>query len=109
MAKSEEFFQERWPEARAIADPRRVLYKAFGIGAGKPLQLIGPGIFTSSARAMVKGHMQGETVGDPLVMPGLFAVQGDRILWEHKFKHAGDHPDWVRLPALAGFDRIPVA
>lgn len=106
MPKSEEFFQERWPEARAIADPRRVLYKAFGVGTGKPLQLIGPGVFTSAARAMSKGHLQGETVGDALVMPGLFVVQDHHITWEYPYKHAGDHPNWARLPELAGIQPI---
>jgi hypothetical protein len=33
-------------------------------------------------------------------MPGLFLVRGERVLWQHDFKHAGDHPDWARVGTL---------
>jgi hypothetical protein len=30
-------------------------------------------------------------------MPGLFLVSGDTILWKHDFRHAGDHPDFLKI------------
>jgi hypothetical protein len=33
-------------------------------------------------------------------MPGLFLVKDDAILWRHRFRHAGDHPDFARIPNL---------
>jgi hypothetical protein len=33
-------------------------------------------------------------------MPGLFLVKDDTILWRHRFRHAGDHPDFARIPNL---------
>ena len=51
-------------------------------------------------RAASKGHVLGKIVGDPLQMPGFFWVRGRDILWQHDFKHAGDHPDLAALPGL---------
>jgi hypothetical protein len=34
-------------------------------------------------------------------MPGAFLVQGDRVLWQHEYRHAGDHPDFRELASRA--------
>jgi hypothetical protein len=39
-------------------------------------------------------------VGDAWTMPALFLMRGDTILWRHGFRHAGDHPDFARIPDL---------
>lgn len=101
VEQSQVFFAERWPEARAVADPRRRFYKAFDIGRGSLLQLASPGVFTAGARAVAKGHNQGQTIGDSAQMPGLMLVQDNCIVWQHRFKHAGDHPDWDQIGKLA--------
>lgn len=97
VEQSRAFFAERWPEARAVADPRRKFYRAFGIGRGSLAQLASPGVLIAGARAVSKGHIQGQTVGDAATMPGLMLVQDNCILWQHHFKHAGDHPDWEKI------------
>ncbi len=103
VAQGEAFFAERWPEARAIADPRRRLYQAFGLRRGSLRQLAGPGVILSGARATLKGHRQASPEGaDALQMPGVFLIQGDQVIWEHEFDHAGDHPEWETIPAQAG-------
>lgn len=89
-----------WPEARGIADPDRRLYKAFGIERGGMLELMSPGVVLAGMRALSKGHIQGATTSDPTQMPGMLLVQGGRVLWEHDFQHAGDLPDFERLPGL---------
>lgn len=94
------FFKDRWPEVRAIADAELRFYDAFGIKRGGLKELVGPGVIAASARAMLKGNLQGRTVGDPYILPGGFLVQGDEVLWEHRYSHAGDHPDWLALPSL---------
>jgi hypothetical protein len=33
-------------------------------------------------------------------MPALFLMRGDMILWRHGFRHAGDHPDFARIPDI---------
>jgi hypothetical protein len=42
----------------------------------------------------------GKAAGDPWTMPGLFLLKGEAILWRHTFRHAGDHPDFARIPDL---------
>jgi hypothetical protein len=100
VEQSKRFFSERWPEARAVADPRRRFYKAFGIGRASLRQLASPGLLTAGARAVANGHIQGKTVGDTAQMPGLMLVQEGRIVWQHRFHHAGDHPDWEKIGNL---------
>ena len=58
----------------------------------------GPGVWLAGARATLKGHVAGKAAGDPWTMPGLFVVQGDRVLWRHAYRHAGDHPNFARIP-----------
>lgn len=97
VEQSKAFFAERWPEARAVADPRRRFYQAFGVGRGSLRQLASPGVLLAGARAVAKGHVQGQTIGDAATMPGLMLVQDNCIVWQHHFKHAGDHPDWEEI------------
>jgi hypothetical protein len=104
LEQSKSFFLERWPEARAVADPRRRFYKAFGIGRGSLMQLASPGVWAAGARAVAKGHIQGQTVGDSAQMPGLMLVQNNCIVWQHRFRHAGDHPDWGQIGKLSAIN-----
>ncbi len=101
VADGEAFFGKYDPEARAIADPAEGLFKAFGLGRARLAQLLGPEVIACGLRATLKGHGAGKPVGDPWILPGLFLVEGDRILWDHRARHAGDHPDFAGIPRLA--------
>lgn len=92
------FMRRYWPGARAVADPEKRIYAAFGIERGSPLQLLGPGVWAGSRRARAKGHAQGKRTGDIWMMPGCFLVDGARILWAHEYAHAADHPDFASIP-----------
>ncbi len=93
------FFAAMWPEAHALADaPPYALYRAFGLEQGTASQMMSLGVLTCSIRAVAKGSIPGKPVGDPRQMPGLFLVQGDRVLWQRDYKHAGDSPKWAELP-----------
>jgi hypothetical protein len=85
VRQGEALLGSRWPDVAALADPGRELYAAFGLGRGSLRQVMGPGTWSAGLRALRKGHLVGKPVGDPLVMPGLFLVAGDRILWRHEF------------------------
>lgn len=98
--EGEAFFSHYWPQARAVADAERVFYHAFGLNRGSWKQMFGLEVLACGIRAASKGHGLGRPVGDPLQMPGLFLVKGSELLWQHDFKHAGDHPDFLRLPSL---------
>lgn len=101
VADGERLLASRWPDAIAISDPERELYAAFGLARGSLGRLMGPATWAAGLRALGKGHFVGMPVGDPLMMPGLFLVAGDSVLWEHEFQHSGDQPPTSELvPAV---------
>lgn len=100
--EGESFFRRLWPEARAVSDTARQYYNAFGIRRGGIREMFGPDVLACGVRATLKGNTIGAPTGDPWVMPGLFLVRGAQVLWQHDFRHAGDHPDFLRIA-----DRVP--
>ncbi|MBL7999450.1 MAG: hypothetical protein JNL32_12540 [Candidatus Kapabacteria bacterium] len=100
VEQGRDFFNDLWSDARAISDSPLTFYKGFGIERGSVAEMLSPGVWACSIRAAVKGNFIGLPVGDPWVMPGLFFVENGNILWQHDFAHAGDHPDFSRLPEL---------
>jgi len=99
--KGAEFFGRHWPEARAVADPERHFYEAFGARRGSLGQVLGPRVWAAGLRAALKGHRIGKPVGDPWVMPALLLMRGDSIVWRHAFRHAGDRPESSLIAAAA--------
>jgi hypothetical protein len=95
------FLRRDWPEARAVADVEHFFYEAFGVGRGSLLQLFGPGVLAAGLRARRKGFENGERSGDIFRMPGAFLVKDGAVLWRHRYRHAGDRPDFANIPALA--------
>lgn len=97
------FMRRYWPEARAVADPDATFYDGMGVGLGGILQMFHPAVLPALVRAGAGGHLGGEgSAGDPRRMPGLFVVRGAEILWAHRAKHQADHPEFERIPQLAG-------
>ncbi len=86
------FFPSLWREAKAIADLPKVFYNGFGLERGGMKEMFGAEVWACGVRAALKGHFIGAPVGDPWTMPGIFLVHHHQILWQHHFKHAGDHP-----------------
>ena len=93
------FFEPSAPDARAIADPGRVLSKAFGVPKASPLQLLDPRVWACGMRATRHGHKAGPAVGDPLVMPALFLSRGPGRL-EVDPDHMGGLPQVSEIPRL---------
>ncbi|MGD2017950.1 MAG: hypothetical protein PVJ89_07540 [Planctomycetota bacterium] len=91
------FFEERWPEARAVSDPDRVLFDAFGLGRGSWLQLVGPRTWAAGFRA--RRHGVGLPKGDPRVLAGSFAVKGAEVLDADLATDSSSVPDLDRLAA----------
>jgi hypothetical protein len=97
------FMRRYWPEARAIADPDAVFYEGLGIGRASVLQMFHPAVVPALLRAGAAGHLAGEGGGgDTRRMPGLFVARGGEISWSHRARHQADHPDFERIPELAG-------
>ena len=95
------FLRRYWPTARAVADAGKRFYTAFGVERGGLLQMFGPGVWRGKRRAEAKGHHNAERSGDIWMMPGVFLVRGDTVLWAHAYRHAADQPDFARIPELA--------
>jgi hypothetical protein len=92
VAEGDTFFEAYDPPAIAVSDPKAKLYAEFGLGKANLRQLFAPEVWACGIRATLKGHGIGRPVGDPLMMPGYFVVQGDQILMEYRPRHVGDHP-----------------
>lgn len=90
---AEKFFETRAPQARAIADSAGSLFRAFGLQRGTLMQLLGPAVWWSALRAVFRGNFVGKPTGNEAQMPGAFLVRGRKIVWQHRARHAGDHPD----------------
>jgi hypothetical protein len=104
-ADGQRFFADHAPAARAVADHDRRLYGAFGLGQGSMAQMFSPRVWLCGLRATAKGNTigVGRIIGDPWTMPGVFLLKADgTIPWQHDFVHAGDHPDFNKLPLPAG-------
>ena len=99
VAEGDEFFAKFFPEAKAVSDPDCTLYEAFGIGRGGLGELFSPSVWACGFRAMKRGHGVGKVAGDPWRMPGFFLLRDGEIAWEHRSRHAADHPDFSSLPA----------
>ena len=95
------FLDRFWPEARAVSDPEHVFYRAFGARKGSLGELLGPRVWAAGLRALFKGNGIGKPTGDPFIMPRIVLVEDGAVVWEHAFRHAGDHPDFSALPAAA--------
>jgi hypothetical protein len=93
--------RREWPSLRAVSDPQLRFYEGFGIDRMGWLDLLRPGLRSAARRARERGIEQGERSGDIWRLPGVFLVRGDRVLWSHPFRHAGDRPDWERIGPLA--------
>jgi len=87
-----EFFAEFDSSARAVADPDKELYAAFGLARGTTTQLISPSVFAAGLRAMMKGNGIGVPVGDVRQLSGEFLMKDGAIRWSHRAEHTGDHP-----------------
>jgi hypothetical protein len=92
------FFGSGSPEARAIADPKRFYYKALSVPSASPLQLLDPRVWACGFRATRNGHKQSKPVGDPLVMPGLFLVEGNQVTWKFIPDQMGGLPRLADVP-----------
>mgnify|MGYP001815334295 CR=1 FL=1 len=55
--------------------------------------MFGARVWRAGVAATRKGHRIDRKIGDPWTLPSMFAIDGDRVVWEFRGQHAGDHPD----------------
>ena len=95
------FFDEFWPEARAVSDPEGVVYDSLGLSRATLRQLFGPGVWVKALKAVRGGNSYSLPVGNPWLLPGILLVLDDQILWQWEFRNIGDHPDFLELSSLS--------
>lgn len=79
--------------------PDLAAYKAFRLVRGL-WRSVGPSSVFRGIRALAKGHRQGPTAGDPWQQGGVFLIgPGERLLFAHKDRFAGDHADLSQVVA----------
>lgn len=99
--QGEEFFARFDPEARAVSDPDKELYRAFGLERGTVWSLMGPSVWWSGTKAMLKGNGMGLPVGDPMMMPGVFLIHAGRVVWRQVSETSGEALRFDELQAEA--------
>ncbi len=97
--EGERFFEKRWPEARAVSDPDRVLFDAFGLERGSLMQVMGPATWAAGFRARAQGV--GLPKGDLRVLAGSFLVDGAEVLESDLATTSASTPDLSRLARAA--------
>lgn len=81
-----------------VSDPRRSLYRAFGLGRGGLLRLFGPKVWIRGFEAAVlRRHGIGRLVGDGFQMPGVFLVFHGEVLASYRHHSAADRPDYLSM------------
>ena len=101
VKETQEFFNGFWPEARAVSDKEHFFYQAFGLKQASLSTMLTPAAWMRTVETTLKGNFVGKFVGDIWMMPGVFLVKKEDIIWQHDFKHAGDHPDFTKIPEYA--------
>jgi len=59
-------------------------------------------VWRRGAEAVAAGHGLGRIVGDAMQMPGVFVLDGGRVVEEFRHRTAADRPDYVAMAARAG-------
>lgn len=85
-------------EVPRVSDPQAQLYRAFNLQRGKVAQVMGPRVWWRGFQSFILNHHPvGKLVGDGFQMPGVFLIQGDRILQSFIHQTSADRPDYVAL------------
>ena len=80
-----------------ISDPTLAHYRAFGLGRTRAQALVDPRVWVRGAACAINHGFGGQTVEMMRQLPGVFVVQGDRILAEYRHQSPADRPDYVAL------------
>ena len=84
-------------EVTRISDPALAHYRAFGLGRTSVQTLVDPKVWTRGAVCALSHGFGAQTAEMMRQLPGIFVVQGDRILAEYRHRSPADRPDYLRL------------
>lgn len=77
-----------------IADPEKVLYKAFHLKQATAKTFLSPGMAVKGVSAVLRGYGIGMPTGDVRQLPGVFIIDTDGIIRYRFFAaNPADHPE----------------
>ena len=83
-------------EVHRFSDPQCLIYEAFQLRRGTPIQLFGPKVWWRGLLAgFFGGHGLGQLAGDGFRMPGVFILHEGQIVFAHRADSAADRPNYV--------------
>jgi peroxiredoxin len=89
-----------------VSDPKRALYRAFGLSRGTLWQIMGPHLWLRGIASILKyGQSLSPQGGDIFQMPGVFLLYHGHVIRSFVHQTAADRPDFVLLAqggSLAG-------
>ena len=100
IGSEEELLKRLAPELNDVArlaDPTQVIYRAFGLGRGRLLDVFGPMVwFRFIEAALRKGRGFGFQ-DDIFQMPGVFVVYHGQVICTFRHQSIADRPDYLSL------------
>jgi hypothetical protein len=82
-----------------FSDPDGVLYRALGLGRAGIGEFFRWSVIKRYLEAWRAGHAGSKPSGDVLRMPGVFLIDGCKVIREYRHRTPADRPDYT---ALAG-------
>lgn len=84
--------------ATRIDDPRRTLYRAFGLPRGTIWMFLSPRLWVRTFQAAVLGrNLVGRFTGDAFQLPGAFLLYYGQLVRCYRHQNPSDRPDYMAL------------
>lgn len=80
-----------------ISDPTLAHYRAFGLGRTNPTSLVDPLVWVRGASCALSHGFGVQSIEMMRRAPGVFLVQGGKILAEYRHRTPADRPDYEAL------------
>ncbi len=78
-----------------VSDPALAHYRAFGLGRTRLQALVDPQVWARGAVCALSHGFGAQTPEMMRQLPGVFVVQGDRMLAEYRHRSPADRPDYL--------------
>lgn len=84
-----------------ISDPGLAHYRAFGLGRTPAGALVDPRVWTRGAVCALSHGFGAQTPAMMRQLPGVFLVQGDRVISAYRHRSPADRPNYLALVRFA--------
>jgi hypothetical protein len=80
-----------------VADPDRAHFRAFRLGTTGATELVNPRVWARGAVCAISHGFGMQPAGALRQLPGVFVVDGDRVIAEYRHRSPADRPDYLAL------------